>query len=395
MKLLFVSSLYWPNIVGGAEKVVQVLAEGFVDRNHQVVVVTTHPGADVKVSELAGVKVYYLPLRNVYWPFTTDQHPAPLKLAWHAKDTYNVSMAAALGEILDREKPAIVNTHNIGGFSVAAWREVRRRRLPLAHTLHDQYLLCPKTTMFKDGRNCTKQCLDCRCFGYLRRRQSHSVDAVVGVSRFILDRHHDYGYFKRAIRRVIYNGLPAQDSSTGFTKNPSSSFRFGYLGQLRPSKGLHVLISAFMEAFQGASAELWIGGKGDAQYEVELRTRTRDACVNWLGFVRPSDFLPNIDVLVVPSLWNDTAPLVLLEAMSRGIPILGANRGGIPEFVNERVGWIFDTDDPGSLSIAMKRCVQKRDQLKSYKSAARERASEFSTSQCLDAYGDLFSSLVT
>ena len=64
-----------------------------------------------------------------------------------------------------------------------------------------------------------------------------------------------------------------------------------------------------------------------------------DKRIRWLGFVNQAQFFQEIDILVVPSIWHDTAPLVILEAYSHGIPVLGSNRGGIPELICPDTGW--------------------------------------------------------
>jgi glycosyltransferase involved in cell wall biosynthesis len=71
-------------------------------------------------------------------------------------DIYNPLMAWEVKKIIDREQPDLVHTHNLQGFSVAAWKVVKKRGLPLVHTMHDYYLLCPRNTMFGGGRNCTE-----------------------------------------------------------------------------------------------------------------------------------------------------------------------------------------------------------------------------------------------
>ena len=55
-----------------------MLAEALVGRGHNVVVVTLHPGASEKIEERSGIRIYHLPLDNVYWPFTQQAKPNPL-----------------------------------------------------------------------------------------------------------------------------------------------------------------------------------------------------------------------------------------------------------------------------------------------------------------------------
>src|ERR1700733_2358789 len=142
MKILIISALYPPHVIGGAEKAAAQLAEALVRRGHGVVVVTLHPGPREDVDELNGVRVYRLPMDNFYWPFGRKEKPNTLRrLAWHLREIWNPAAARRIGRILDAEMPDVVNTHNVAGFSLAAWREVKRRNLRLVHTLHDYYLM--------------------------------------------------------------------------------------------------------------------------------------------------------------------------------------------------------------------------------------------------------------
>jgi glycosyltransferase involved in cell wall biosynthesis len=391
LKILFANSSYPPHFVAGAERVVQSLAEALVSRGHQAVVVTTQPGGRMEVAELNGVKVYYLPIANVYAPFRAKRPGAAQRALWHAVDSYNPAMARAVGKVLDTESPNVVNTHNLVGLSCAVIGSIKDRGLPLVHTLHDQYLLCPRSTMFKRDRNCQRLCLDCRLYALPRRVASSRVDVVVGVSRFILQRHVDFGYFRGAEPRVIYNGVgDGNHKRIRRQPTPDGRLRFGFLGQLRPTKGLHQLVSAFAAECAG-EAELWIAGHGDSNYEAELRRQTAEmTSVRWLGFVQPCELLGNVDVLVVPSLWRDTAPLVLLEALVEGMPVIGSNRGGIPEFISESTGWVYEPDDAMALRRALRACLVSRDRLPDMRVQAKRVAESFTHAKFVEGYLDAY-----
>lgn len=70
------------------------------------------------------------------------------RLAWHVREVWNPVAARRIGKIMDAEMPDVVNTHNVCGFSLAAWREVKRRKARLVHTLHDYYLLSDVSPLY-------------------------------------------------------------------------------------------------------------------------------------------------------------------------------------------------------------------------------------------------------
>ena len=68
MKILFVSTLYDPYAIGGAEATAKLLAEGALRDGDEAVVVTLTPGRQAEQRVLGGVRVRYLPLFNVFFP---------------------------------------------------------------------------------------------------------------------------------------------------------------------------------------------------------------------------------------------------------------------------------------------------------------------------------------
>ena len=139
--------MYPPEIVGGAEVSVALLAEALAQRGHQVVVVCLHRERGFVVGERDGVRVYRVLIDNFYWPFENNRRRSVLrKLAWHLRDTWNQKAAHRFADILDEENPDVVHTNNLSGFSVSVWREARQRGIRIVHTLRDYSLLCKRST---------------------------------------------------------------------------------------------------------------------------------------------------------------------------------------------------------------------------------------------------------
>ena len=179
-KILIINSLYHPNNVGGAERSVQLLAEGLKKHGVRPVIVST---ADTdSTDQVNDIKVYYLRIPNAYWMRTAKQQPSYKKPFWHLLDSYNPFAAARLADIITAEKPDLIHTNNLAGFSVSTWETARKHKLPIVHTIRDHYLLCPNSTMYKNDKNCEKQCGGCRLYSIPRKRHSLHIDAVVGVS---------------------------------------------------------------------------------------------------------------------------------------------------------------------------------------------------------------------
>lgn len=351
LRVALVNSLYEPYALGGTERVVELLASGLASAGHETVVVTLHPGEGIVSDRVGPARVVYVGLHNLYWPFSDPEVATARKVLWHAADSWNPTMARALGDVLRSERVDVVNTHNLVGFSVAAWREIRRLGLPIVHTLHDAYLVCIRGALYRNDRVCERRCADCALYGIPRRLASGDVDAVIGVSRFILALHERFGRFEDVWdRRVIYNPIPpAPKVETIVAEGP---MRIGYLGRLAPAKGVEVLTSA-VRGLPSGRWRLRLAGSGAAGYVRGLR-EAAGPDTEILGPTDRDGFFADTDVLVVPSVRLENAPMVIGEAQARGVAVVGSRRGGIPELVEDgETGLLFDPDRPEELTAAL------------------------------------------
>jgi glycosyltransferase involved in cell wall biosynthesis len=334
MKILIISSLYPPHVIGGAEKAAAELAEAMVRRGHEVVVVSLHPKSSEVVEDRNGVRVYRLPIDNFYWPFGREKKPSPLvRLAWHIREIWNHGAARRIGKILDIERPVVVNSHNVCGFSLAAWVEVKRRRVRLVHTMHDCYLLCSRSVLFRNGKNCEKRCLDCQVLTFNRRDLSRLPDSLVPVSQYTLQEHVTRHYFEGVPATVIYNihgtiGQPQQHALNN--AKMSNDLVFGFIGRVEEEKGIETLLAATGQLKQ-LNWKLKIAGKGLEGYVRKLSERYSDPRIEWLGFTNAANFYSSVDVIVIPSLLNEALPYVCVESLHAGKSLICALSGGIPE----------------------------------------------------------------
>ena len=395
MKILFLNALYAPHIGGGAEITLQTLVHGLRDRGHEVVVLATGPKAGLIEEEAEGVRVIRAGIKNVYWPFLQTQPPAWKRLAWHLRDSYNPAMARVVEEVIGRERPDVVSCHNLAGFSAATWGAIRCRKVPVVQVLHDQYNICPNRTMFRQGYACSSPCLRCRVFRCLHPRLSNSVDAVVGVSRFILDFHLARGFFSEVkISRAIHN-VRRMELAPSPAARPDDKVRFGFIGTLSPAKGAELLLETFL-SLNLPNAELYVAGTGEQEYEAVLRRRYGNIHIHFLGYARSLDFFRSTDLLVVPSICHDTLPGVIFEAFSCGVPVLASLRGGIPEMIQDGVnGFLFEPTRPEELSALMLRLANEPEVIEAMRPAALAAAEPFlDVNRWLDSYEHLYREVI-
>ncbi|MFH1173299.1 MAG: glycosyltransferase, partial [bacterium] len=127
MKICLINNLYEPYGRGGAEQVVKNLAQGLKTAGHEVFIITT--AKCPKETSLDGIKVYYIKPWNLFWFGEINQKPAGLRFFWHGLDMFNWSGKRQTKKILEKEKPDLVNTHNLKGISYLIPRLLKKMKI--------------------------------------------------------------------------------------------------------------------------------------------------------------------------------------------------------------------------------------------------------------------------
>lgn len=400
MRIALLNALYAPYQAGGAERSVQILAEGLARRGHAVAVITLGEPHLAPRSVIGGVTVHRLALED--WgplsgararPAAGSPPNAAQRATWHVRDLSSKGMSARIGRLLDEERPDILHTHVLMGFSVGAWAEAERRGVPIVHTLRDYYLMCPPATMFRKDDNCARICPRCLPFAAYRRRASRAVDAVCGVSRFILERHLRDGFFARSVAaKVVFNAV-APSVGPQPAKRPQAGLVFGYIGRICPEKGVRWLLEAFRDAPPGH--KLVLAGKGDRQFVEALKAEFSSPSVTFTGHVDPAVFYEQVNVVVIPSLWNEPFGRAAIEPLAYGIPVIASNRGGLAELIEEDVtGLVVDPNDGPSLARAIGRFCTDREAVARLGENGKQRLPRFSQEAMTDAYASLYADLM-
>ncbi len=361
MKILFINSLYPPKVRGGAEITVKTLAEALSARGHQVHVLTTLDQPGIIKEKQGGVNIIRAEVRNIHLGNDERKATTPKRFLWHLTDRYNVKMEELTREVISDLKPDVVSCHTLAGFSISAWNAAKETNVPIVQALHDLYLMCPKTSMFRKNRICARQCLDCRLLRWSHHRLSNQVTAVIGISEYVLQHHLSHQYFSRVkIRRVVYNAREPFRVAAGRNDEDGRRPRiFGFLGALSRHKGIEMLIDVFA-ALKVPGLKLLIGGKGDSHYEKYLKKKASLLNIDFLGFVRKEEFLGAIDVTIVPSMWDEPLGMVVAESLHAGVPVIASKRGGIPEIVTDgQNGLLFNPEKCDELKSAILRIAQE------------------------------------
>lgn len=355
MKILLTSSLYptplVPKVVGGAEIFARRFAEGLAERGDAVEVVRARTSSGQQAETCNGINVHTAPVQNVYLPFV-EQKSVVMRSIWHAIEDWQI-LAPMIAERIQAFKPDVIHSNNLSGLTTAVWRVAAQLGVPVLHTIHDYYLTCPRCSRFSEGRSCETTCTSCGILTYHRRRATHWLSAVVGVSERVLSIHTDLGLFADTpIRTVIHNASTAPPSAPCLRPPCTAEVTFGFIGRLTEEKGIDNLMRA-LAMLPRERFKTLIAGRVSDQEQRRLRALAHDARVEFLGFVAPDEFYQAVDVVIAPSIWHDPGPLVVADAKAAGRPLLGTRFGGMPEAIEHGVtGWLTEAD-PDSLAQSM------------------------------------------
>ena len=395
MRVLVTTSLYptpqAPKVVGGAEIFVRKLVEGFVASGDSVEVIRAASAPDQQAESCDDVDIYSEPVSNIYLPFT-EQHSAPMRGVWHAVEDWRRSTKLVAARI-KAFKPDILHSNNLSGLTTAVWNAASDHGIPIVHTLHDYYLTCPRCSRFSHGRTCTHTCFSCKILTVSRRTATRQLSAIVGVSQRILDIHTELGLFADTpLRKVIRHASALPPIASDFAR-PTDLLTLGFIGRLTEEKGIYNLVKA-VGTLPPNSVKLVIAGNASAEMKERLRALAPEALIEFLGFIAPETFYRQIDVVVIPPIWEEPGPIVVADAQAAGKPFLGTRFGGIPEAVARgAVGWLT-APDPDSLAECIRRILSDPDELTTMTRKFADKNSQRTFSEVVAEYRATFEELL-
>jgi glycosyltransferase involved in cell wall biosynthesis len=200
--------------------------------------------------------------------------------------------------------------------------------------------------------------------------------------------------------------LPATRQSeelVGLERRPAARGTVGYVGRISPEKGVDVALRALARLRdEGLGADFEIAGAGEDGHLRELEALAASlgiaAQVTFLGPLDTDalkDFYARVHALVVPSVWEEPAGLVLVEGALAGVPLVASRVGGIPEIVRDPdEALLVPPNDAGALSSALRRTLTEPGAATNRAERARVRAEEFRMAPYLKAMDEFIEKVV-
>ena len=211
-----------------------------------------------------------------------------------------------------------------------------------------------------------------RMLAFLERREA-AVAAlpprfarILCPSMFILETFARAGWPRSRMVHAPY-GIPIPERRSPAPR-PAGPLRVGFLGSIVPVKGLQVLVRAHRAAPR-RTLQLSIHGNpgADPAYWAAVRRDLVPAETLMAGPYMPDDVhrvLAGLDVVVVPSLWYENAPIVIAEARAAGVPVVASNLGGMAELVSAgRAGALFEPGNATALAELLTKLANDQETL--------------------------------
>ena len=311
---------------------------------------------------------------------------------------YNFKAKSSFSKLIDDFKPDLIHAFGIvTHISPSIFDVAKAKSIPIVWSLNDYKHICPNYKLFHHGKLC-EECKGAKFYKCVTNKCSHNSLAFSIASSIESYVHHSLDIFKKNVQLFLF----ASDFMAYKTEDfwGKDSFNWGkllnpfkipdiepkddigdyglYFGRLIDEKGVDILVEALKY-----TPELPFKIVGDGPDLEMLKGLVQKYNLKNVEFVGPlwgdalNDLLYSSRMVVVPSIWHENFPYVILQAFAAGKPVIGANRGGITEMIsNDERGLIYEAQNPEMLSQKIDLLWHNADDIKRYGKNARKYVTE-------------------
>jgi glycosyltransferase involved in cell wall biosynthesis len=296
-----------------------------------------------------------------------------------AGSVYSLSAKRRVEEAIAAAKPDVVHVHNFfPTLSPSVFYACEAAGVPVVHTLHNYRIVCCAPYLFRDGHVC-EECIEARSplpgIRHACYRSSHIGSAVASLGMAF---HHEIGTWSNKVAAFIALNEFAANKIGGYRVprekiivKPNFSVDLGigtgdgdyalFVGRLSPEKGIQTLIDA--DAGGLLAVDVVLLGDGPMR-EAVLRAQSRPGSrLKSLGFMKHDqiiDHMRRANVLIMPSIWYESGPLVVIEALSLGLPVIAADLGNVAQLIRTTgAGLLYEPGNPAALAARLTEYASK------------------------------------
>ncbi len=330
----------------------------------------------------------------------------PREMRWHdifSRPFGSDEVISKFIELCNDFKPDVVHLNNIHTqISPVVARIAKSYGAKVIWTLHDTKPVCPAYSCMRKGKWCEscftnkRSVVRYRCMrggllgsiiGYRELLKwnpavlQECVDTFIAPSKFMADTCIRGGYSADKFY-TLHNFM---DPDKLGVPNVNRGNYYLYFGRLSRVKGVETLCKAAVEL----PYNLVIAGGGDLEETLRMRYGSYST-IRFTGeceWRKLRTLIEGARFVVVPSEWSENNPLSIIESLSLGTPVLGANIGGVPELITSECGMTFHSGSVEELGCSIVRMFESNFD---YKSIALNAARKFSAERYYDELMKLY-----
>lgn len=287
---------------------------------------------------------------------------------------YSRSAQESFAELISDFRPDIVHAFGIHThLTPSILRAAHEAGVPVVMSCNDYKHICPNSKLYHHGRICT----DCRggrffkaitnrcCKDSWRFSVASSIEAYVHAAMNVYKNDVDrYLFASRFMAGITADFWAAQPFAWSLLRNPFDATRalaepggdyVLFFGRLVEEKGVEVLLRAMARR-----PEIPLRVVGDGPLLQQLTALASELGLPNIRFMGAKwghaldEILRRARFVVVPSVWHENYPYVVLQAFAAGKPVVGSDRGGIAELLQDgRFGSVYPANDDGALAAAI------------------------------------------
>ena len=358
MKILLVHNRY--QLVGGAEVFYREVGRVLEENGHDVAYFSRYDKEnDTKWSN--------------YFPNVSDKNNGSLlrRIVKFPNMVYNFEAKKNMKKIIEDFKPDIVHIFAIyTGLTPSILTECKKANIPVVMSANDYKLICPNYKLYHHSQICE----DCKDGAYYKAIQNKCCKDSLAVSVASTAEAYVHKWldsYRKNIDLFLFASefmakkteefWGAKTFSWDILKNPFESKKYAlskeyddyciYFGRIIDEKGVDVLINAMKYCLE---CKVKIVGDGpDEKILQDLVSKLKLDNVEFVGAKwgeELDEILSKARFVVVPSVWHENFPYVILQSFALGKAVIGSNRGGIPELIKDgEYGYVYDAPNAKEL----------------------------------------------
>lgn len=364
MKVLLVHKFH--KLTGGAEVFYFEVGRVLKENGHEVAYFSTLDDDTLETP----YKKYFSEAPNFKTSNKIDQIKAFLKIP------YNFEAKKKITSLIEDFEPDIIHAFGvITQISPSIFDAAKRSGIPIVVSLNDYKHICPNYKLFHHGNLC-EDCKGNKFYKAIQNRCSHDNLSYSLASSLESYLHSLLNVYKKNINLFLFaSDFMAYKTEEfwgrgnfnwGKLRNPFKvpkrhqelvRSNYGlYFGRLIEEKGVDLILKALIN---NKNIPFKIIGDGPLLSELkDFATIKNLKNVEFLGSMWGEDLedvLYKARYVVVPSVWHENLPYVILQSFAAGVPVIGSNLGGIPELVTKERGILFDISDINTLEKSIEK----------------------------------------